>query len=72
MKFATIIVKGFWHRGVSMRLILTAKRRRERMLKRKMILGKVKKVLAITLAGAMVAGFAQDLCGGGAEGSCRD
>ncbi len=35
------------------------------MLNKKKILGEVKKALAITLAGVMVTGFAQDLGGGG-------
>ena len=42
-----------------------AKIRRERMLKRKMILGKAKKLLAITLTSAMAAVFTPDIAGGG-------
>ncbi len=53
-----------------MRPSLKAKRRRERMLNKKKILGEVKKALAITLAGVMVTGFAQDLCGGGTYCKC--
>jgi hypothetical protein len=57
-------------RGYYMRPSLKAKRRRERMLNKKKILGEVKKALAITLAGVMVTGFAQDLCGGGTYCKC--
>ncbi len=41
------------------------------MLKRKMILGKAKKALALTLTSAMVATFAPNFVGGGTEGTGR-
>ncbi len=55
--------------GVLYAVQIMAKRRRERMLKRKMILGKAKKALALTLTSAMIASLSPSFVGGGTEGA---